>query len=320
MKAPKINVMFISVLTLWALSAHALEDKHAGEEHQDVQASDYIGVSMEIPKKIQELIGMKTVKAVRSRDGEKVHVNGRIPQDAEDFAEVYVPQRGELKECMASLGSMVSKGQVICRVESESTKEIIEVTSPASGVIIGNFSKPGDMVDAVTPIHTIADYSRLPVSFDVYEKDAGKIQMGQRVLVYSSAYPEQPFEGKIVFVSPRVDETSFTLKIRAMVDNPDYRLKPGMFVRGEILLDTGRDHIAVPSDGVQNLDGIDVVFVQDEDGSFVPTAVRVTYVDNGLTLVAGDISEKDFIVVDGAYNLKSKILENEIVGGCAHGH
>ena len=175
-------------------------------------------------------------------------------------------------------------------------------------------------VDTISPLLTLADYSKIPVTLDVYEKDVGKIKLKQKVSVYSSAYPDVIFKGRVIFISPRIDETAFTLKIRVLVDNPDYYLKPGMFVRAEAGLESPDEHVSVPSFSVQNLEGIDVVFIQDEPESFIPTEVEVAYIDQDKTIVKGDIREGELVVVDGAYNLKSKILEADIVGGCTDGH
>ena len=320
MNISKIHLITAGLLSFCVASAAcALEKNYAGEG-EEVSVQDYIGIYMQIPEKVQRVIGMTTVKAEKSGIKEKVLLNGRIPQDVEDITEVYAPQGGSLQECSAGLGEKVSEGRVLCSVAGETTGEIIDVKAPAAGVIIAKFNKPGERVDTISPLLTIADYSKIPVNFDVYEKDIGKIKLGQKVLVYSGSYPKETFEGKIVFISPRIDETTFTLKIRVLVNNPDYLLKPGMFVRGEALLEAEKGHVAVPAHSVQNLDGIDVVFVQDEPESFIPTGIRVAYADKDRTIISGDISEGDLVVVDGAYNLKSKILESEITGGCAHGH
>lgn len=319
MKIFSINLVVIGLLLSSAVPVYALEKDYA-DEGEAVEAYDYIGIYMEVSGQVQQVIGMRTTKAVNSEFKEKIHLNGRVPQDVEDISEVYASQRGVLKECIASLGVQVKVGQVLCKMESEADQTIVDVIAPTSGVVVAQFSNPGETVDTISPIQTIADYSKLPVNFDVYEKDIGKISLEQKVLVYSSAYADKTFEGKVTFISPRIDETSFTLKIRVLVDNAQLLLKPGMFVRGEAELGSEDAHVVVPSDSVQNLDGIDVVFVQGEKDSFIPTEVKVAYKDKDQTIVSGDVYEGNLIVTDGAYNLKSKILESEIVGGCAHGH
>lgn len=294
---------------------------HAGHDHeQEGGAGDYIGVSMEIPKETQELIGLTTEKIEASLTAEKIPVNGRMAQDVENVIEVYAPEAGVVRKCHTPIGSLVTAGEVICVLQSASSGQLVEIKSPASGIMIADFENVGDTVDTVSPIHTIADLSRLSANFDIYENDLGKVKIAQKVLVYSTAYPDKPFEGTVVFISPRVDESSLTIKIRVQVDNPDYLLKPGMFIRGELLVDDQQAHFSVPSEAVQDLDGTDVVFVKDEDGSFIPTAVDVRSAGRKLSLVLGDLMAGDLVVANAAFILKSKIMESEIVGGCAHGH
>lgn len=312
MKFVTISSVFLLTILMPIVAVHS----ENASEAEEGSASDYIGVSLEIPQKTQELIGLKTAKIESSETVEKVSVNGRIAQDVEQVVEVFAPEAGIVKKCATPIGSVVSKGEVVCVIESENSKSLIEIKAPSSGVMIADYEKVGDKVDTISPIHTIADVSKLSANFDVYENDIGKVKIGQRVLVYSTASPDQPFEGKITFISPRVDESSFTIKIRVLIDNPDYLLKPGMFVRGEIVVEDQQAHLTVPSDAVQNLDGIDVVFVQDEKESFIPTKVTVKYASRNQKSIIGEMNEGDLVVVDGAYILKSKIMESEITGGC----
>ena len=316
MKIYTISFIFLLTLVMPIVAVRAESASEAEEE----SAGGHIGVSLEIPEETQKLIGLKIEKVESSETVEKIPVNGRIAQDVDKVIEVFAPEAGIVKECLGSIGSIVSAGQMICVIESRTSKNLIDIKSPAGGVVIADFEKVGDSVDTISPIHTIADFSRLFANFDVYEKDIGKIKNGQKVLVYSIAYPDQPFEGKIMFISPRVDETSFTIKIRVQVDNQDYLLKPGMFVRGEILLQGQQAHFSVPSDAVQDLDGTDVVFVKDGEESFIPTEVKVKFAGRGQSIVEGEINVGDLVAADGAFILKSKIMEDEIVGGCADGH
>ena len=312
MKHFGLSLMFLLTFVILVVPVHS----EGVSEEQEVSASDYIGVSLEIPDETQKLIGLKTEKVESSKTVEKIPVNGRIAQDAEEVTEVFAPEAGTVKECATPIGSVVSKGEVICVIESKASKSLIEIKAPSSGVMIADFEKVGETVDTISPIHTIADLSKLSANFDVYENDIGKVKIGQRLLIYSTAYPDKPFEGTIMFISPRVDETSFTIKIRVQIDNTDYLLKPGMFVRGEIILEDQQAHFAVPSEAVQDLGGIKVVFVKDEEESFIPTEVKIRFAGRRQTSVEGEINDGDLVVAAGSYILKSKILENEIAGGC----
>lgn len=311
-------ILLYSTLPVFSASDH---DSHDHEENgqEEFTAEDYLGFSMEVPTKTQKLIGLETEGVKRTSTEEKIPVTGRIAQDVENVQEVFPPQSGKLKECLTSIGSIVSKEDILCTLETENSN-IIEIKSPSSGVVITEYVKTGEHVDTVLPIQAIADLSRLSANFDIYENDMGKVHKGQSVAIYSSAYPEITFEGKIVFVSPRVDETTFTVKIRVEIDNAKLLLKPGMFVRGEIAVQGKEAHLMVPSDAIQNLDGMDVVFVQDDEEYFTPTQVQVAYASHKQSFVEGELKEGDLVVSEGAFILKSKIMESEIVGGCAHGH
>src|SRR5690349_7116725 len=134
-----LKSILIIALILMSHPALAKEDKHEGE--------DYSGVSLEIPKATQELIGLKTVAAESSSIIEKIAVTGRICQNVDETTEVFSPQDGVIKECPLSIGSTVSKDDVICTVET-SSKEIVEIKSPIAGVLMADLAKVGDRVDS----------------------------------------------------------------------------------------------------------------------------------------------------------------------------
>jgi multidrug efflux pump subunit AcrA (membrane-fusion protein) len=298
------------MMTTISTSAYANED-HAGA-NGSVDANDYIGVSMNLPEETQKTIGLTTEKVALTQTSEKIPVAGRIAHDPDKVVEVMAPQQGILSEQMVNMGSIVSKDQVVAKVG------VHEVRSPAAGVVIASFSKINDQVDTISPIYTIADLSRLSATFDVYEKDLSKVAMGQKVLVYATAFPEQSFEGEIVFISPRVDETTFSTRIRVEISNPQYLLKLGMFVRGEILVQDNEGHMKVSAQAIQDLGGVPVVFVQDEPNSFTPVQVQVGSAGREAAIIKGDLHEGDMVVAGGSYILKSKLLEGEISGGCDH--
>lgn len=310
----RFTVFILFAVVLAGTSSSAEEGHKDGEE-----VEDYSGVSLDLPKKTQDLIGLKTTKVESSSIMEKIAVTGRISQNVDETTEVFSPQDGVIKECPVSIGSAVSKGEVICIAEN-SAQEQVEIKSPIAGVLMADYAKVGDKVDTMAPTHTVADLTKLYANFDVYENDMGKVKKGQRVLAYSSAYSEKVFEGKIVFVSPQVDETSFTIKIGVQIENTDLLLKPGMFLRGEIALEDDHAHLSVPSEAVQNLAGKMMVFLQDEPESFTAIEVTAKLASRKQTVIEGDINAGDTVVSEGAYIIKSKIMESEITGGCTDGH
>ena len=78
------------------------------------------------------------------------------------------------------------------------------------------------------------------------------------------SYPHDTFRGRIVSVSPALDQSTRTFAVEAELPNPDHRLKPGFFAKGAILTHVDTDVIATPEDAVSTLAGVSTVFlVQD---------------------------------------------------------
>lgn len=110
----------------------------------------------------------------------------------------------------------------------------VTIYSPVGGIVVHKAGFEGMYVEVGTPIYTIADLTRVWVHLDAYESDVQWLRHGQTVEFESESYPGEPFEGRIAFIQPVLDERSRSVKIRVNVPNEDGRLKPGMFVRAVV--------------------------------------------------------------------------------------
>jgi len=120
----------------------------------------------------------------------------------------------------------------IAEMEKQTTpSDHITIYAPVSGVVIKKNALEGAYVDTGTEIYTIADLSEVWVLLDAYESDLVWIRYGQKVEFQAEAYPGTVFNGQIAFISPTLDDTTRTVKVRVGVPNPDGKLKPEMFVR-----------------------------------------------------------------------------------------
>lgn len=284
----------------------------AEEEHKDG------GGEVELKAKSQELIGLKTSKVALTKLKKVIPVIGQIAEDAENVNHVTSPKSGIIKECKADIGSLVKEGDTVCLLKNDDGD--IEIKSPVAGVVIGNFVKVGDKVDSVSSICTVADLSKLWANFDVYEKDVADVKVGQNVNVRSSAYSDKVFAGKIIFISPRVDETSHTIKIRAVIENKDYSLKLGMFISGEIVSESNEEYLSVPTHAVQTMSNDKIIFIKTKDGKFVMKKINVKTENAEEVLIeesseeGSQVKEGDEVVIEGAFLLKSELQKGELEG------
>ena len=78
------------------------------------------------------------------------------------------------------------------------------------------------------------------VDFYVSQQSVAALRIGQAAELHVDTYPNRVFSGKITAISPKLDPASRMLSVRALVQNADHALLPGMFAT--ILLQTGAPH------------------------------------------------------------------------------
>lgn len=113
------------------------------------------------------------------------------------------------------------------------------IKAPASGVILKQNVRPGELVNPGTPVLTLADLENLWVTVYIPEPDLGRVQLGQKAGVRVDAFPKETFEGKVIFISPEAEftpknvvtvservKTVFAVKVS--LGSGGGKLKPGM--------------------------------------------------------------------------------------------
>ena len=109
--------------------------------------------------------------------------------------------------------------------------QTVPVRAPTAGLIVGFHVVPGQVVHRDEPLFEIHDLSRVWVKGYVYERDASRVEPGQPAHVHFPAYPDLEAIGKVVRISPLMDDNERVLPVWVEVANPEHRLKDGMLAR-----------------------------------------------------------------------------------------
>ncbi|MDH1009664.1 efflux RND transporter periplasmic adaptor subunit [Pseudomonas nicosulfuronedens] len=211
-----------------------------------------------------------TVSAVQFVSGEKVKIGQPVVQLESDV------EQATLRTAEADLGlaqveyergkSLVGR-QAISKSEydrlaaqlNRSTATVAQlkasldkkrILAPFSGTIGIRQVDVGDYVSPGTEIVTLQDLSTLQVDFFLPEQDFPLLKRGQKVVVRVAAYPGQSFDAQIDAISPRVDNQTRNLLVRASMANPDGKLLPGMFANLEVQLPDSAPRVIVPETAV----------------------------------------------------------------------
>jgi len=135
--------------------------------------------------------------------------------------------------------------------------------------VSGRHVDPGQTVAANTPLLSIVDLDPVVAVFHVTEGDYARLKPGQSVRLRTDAYPNEVFAAAITRISPIFDIASRQARVEVRAENPLGRLKPGLFVRAEVVLDRVEDATSVPLSAIVVRDGVPTVLVVDDDGHSV---------------------------------------------------
>jgi cobalt-zinc-cadmium efflux system membrane fusion protein len=175
----------------------------------------------------------------------------------------------------------------------------LSMKAPVAGSVIDLQMAPGAFLnDATAAVMTIADLSTVWVTANVPEKDTALISKGQSVDVVFTAYPNEVFKGKVLFVSDVLDPDTRRTKVRIAFDNPDIRLKPNMFANATFLA-PAQAMPAVPTTALILRGETDQVFVEVAPWVFQARPVEVAFQQGDEAIVARGVKAGERVVVKG---------------------
>lgn len=171
------------------------------------------------------------------------------------------------------------------------------ITSPINGIVVNRNLNLNDYATSGSgnnPILTIVKMDVVKVVFTIPEADLSNVAVGTPVSISTR---QHHISGKTNFVSPIVKPETRTVKIKAEIPNPEYRLKPGMFVEVNIDASTTDDLLLLPRDAVLNIqDRVGHVFIV-TDGKARQQTVKVGLVwGEKISILEGVIDSTPVIV------------------------
>lgn len=183
-----------------------------------------------------------------------------------------------------------------------------KITAPHSGRA-GIINTPtGSIVQANnTVMATIVQVNPIAVAFNLPQRDLADFLAAvssQSNVKVTATLPEEkkPLVGKLQFVDNAVDTASGTVKLKAIFDNKDSKLWPGLFVNVGLTTKKLENAIVVPQAAIiQTVRGPIVYAV--EDGKAVIKPIKMVFAAGPEAVVTG-VEENDVIVTDGKQNLR----------------
>lgn len=186
------------------------------------------------------------------------------------------------------------------------TKASTTLFAPIDGVVTELAVREGAAFMAGTVLFKINGMKTVWVNAQVPETQVSLIPMGSTVETVATAWPGVRFKGRVEALLPEVDLQTRTLQVRIAVDNPDFRLTPGMFVSLEFVAMAGEPQLVVPSEAVITTGERSAVIVARDAGGFDVADVTAGIEADGKTAILSGLQEGQSIVLSGQFLIDSE--------------
>ncbi len=168
----------------------------------------------------------------------------------------------------------IPEREIAALEETGTVKRELEVDAPVSGLITERNALPNMYVQPGTKLYSLADLSTVWVYAQVFQSDIGRVSIGNPAEITVDSYLDRKFRGRVSFISPQLDPTTRTAKVRLEISNPEQKLSLGMFVNIRLHLPMGRQ-LVVPASAVFQTGTRQVAFVDKGEGHFEPREVEM---------------------------------------------
>lgn len=173
------------------------------------------------------------------------------------------------------------------------------VRAPFAGVVGERLVSLGDYVTSATPLTTLQTVDPQRASFSVPERYARELKVGQTVSFSVAAIPDRPFTGIVDFVDPRVRLPGRTITVKAVVENTERVLQPGMFIEARLATDVRPGAVVIPEEAVTPLGGQVFVWVVTPENTANRVEVELGVRRPGTVEVRSGLAVGDKVVTGG---------------------
>jgi membrane fusion protein (multidrug efflux system) len=174
------------------------------------------------------------------------------------------------------------------------------IISPIDGVINLKIAAQGDHVNVAPKdeILKIVQMDPLDIEFYVPEHLAGVIHFGSKIQFTVKAFSEGKFYANLRFISPTADPSTRNVKMKALVQNPNYRLKPGFFAEVSIQTGSNPSALIIPESALFSQEGKFFTYIV-QDGTAQRKEVETGIRFEGKVEVLKGIQKGEWVVTAG---------------------
>ncbi len=243
----------------------------------------------------------RTQVAIRERDIEQAEAAAKAAEESLRLALAGREQVDVRKEDIraAEAGVKQSRATLVLALDA---LDKTRIRSPLDGVVSLRLVDPGETVGPGIPVMRLLDLAEVDVTGTVLETDVPKVRIGMPAEVRVDALGDKAWQGKVTELNPAAIPNQRFFQVKIRVPNPSRELRPGMFARVNLVMETRRDCVLVPWDAVFQRDSRDHVYVID-DGTVRLREVEVGLRQDDQVQICAGVGDGDEVVVAGQEEL-----------------
>ena len=181
----------------------------------------------------------------------------------------------------------------------------MNIVAPFSGVIVElPYYTKGTRVNSGQPMVSLMSYDKMYVQINLPEKSISEVQLVHEVLITNYTIAEDTLIGTVSELSPMISSETRTFGGKLLISNPDLKLRPGMFVKADIITAKKDSVIVIPKNIILSGNRGKYVFVVERNSAADDRVITTGIENNDFVEVIEGLSENDRLIIKGFETLR----------------
>jgi RND family efflux transporter MFP subunit len=199
-------------------------------------------------------------------------------------------------------------------------RKTLTLYSPVDGIVVEKNIFLGMKISQGMNLMSIADLSTVWIYADIYEYELPWVKVGADAEVELSYIPGKVMRGKVTYIYPFLQSDTRTVKVRLEFPNPEFLLKPDMYVNVRINSDVAINALVIPEQAVIRTGTRDIVVLALGGGRFKSVEVKLGVLADGYYQVLDGLKENQNIVTSSHFLIDSESNLKAALAGMTHQH
>lgn len=249
---------------------------------------------------VDTVFAVNVTPAIRGEINDYIEINGDVQTTTS--VDVYADAAGEIARLYVGVGDQVAAQQLIAEVDPSRPGQnfaLSPVRAPIAGTITRLPARVGAQVAPSAPIGQVSRTNELEIVVEIPERFISKVRRGLPAIIRLDAFPEQQFSATVSELNPVVNPLTRTLEVKLRFDNPDPRVRAGMFAEVRIITEQKDNIVKVPADVLIRRFGDTFVYVVSDGETAERRSVNPGIeIDNKLEITEG-LEAGELVVYQG---------------------